>query len=182
MTYTFFLVRSMWLCGKCFVLNPPQQETCACGASKDSGMQFTIVMITYSFPPIFLYQLFRPMQTLGKLELYYSRTRIIADCILLYINKDQIIADYINRTKIIADCISLSINITKISTDYADRTNMIADCISLYTDRTKMIADCISVWKDSLNSDCQQRRQNQNITNNHLSPQKIAHKKHKIRQ
>ena len=196
MTYTFFLVRSMWLCGKCFVLNPPQQETCACGASRDSGMQFTIAMITYSFPPIFWYQLFRPMQTLGKLELYYSRTRIIADCILLYINKDQIIADYINRTKIIADCISLSINITKISTDYADRTNMIADCISLYADRTKMITDCISlyadrtkmivdcisVWKDSLNSDCQQRRQNQNITNNHLSPQKIAHKKHKIRQ
>ena len=27
----------MWLCGKCFVLNPPQQETCACGAGKDSG-------------------------------------------------------------------------------------------------------------------------------------------------
>jgi uncharacterized cysteine cluster protein YcgN (CxxCxxCC family) len=123
--------------------------------------------------------------------LYYSRTRIIADCILLYINKDQIIADYINRTKIIDDCISLYINRTKISTDYVDRTNMIADCISLYADRTKMIADCISlyadrtkmiadcisVWKDSLNSDCQQSRQYQNRTNNHLSPQKIAHKK-----
>ena len=101
------------------------------------------------------------------------RTRIIADCILLYINKDQIIADYINRTKIIADCISLSINRTKISTDYVDRTNMIADCISLYADRTKMIADCISVRKDSLNSDCQQSRQYQNRTNNHLSPQKL---------
>jgi uncharacterized cysteine cluster protein YcgN (CxxCxxCC family) len=64
------------------------------------------------------------------------------------------ITDYINRTKIIADCISLSINRTKISTDYVDRTNMIADCISLYAGRTKMIADCISVRKDSLNSDC----------------------------
>ena len=145
MTYTFSLVRSMWLCGKCFVLNPPQQETCACGAIKDSGMQFTIVMITFSFPPIFLYQLSRPMQTLGKLELYYSRTKIIADCILLYVNKDKIIADYINRTKIITDCILLSINRTKISTDYVDRTNM--------------IADCISVCKDSLNSDCQQSQQ-----------------------
>ena len=26
----------MWLCGECFVLNPPQQEICACGASKVS--------------------------------------------------------------------------------------------------------------------------------------------------
>jgi hypothetical protein len=58
----------------------------------------------------------------------------IADCILLYINKDKIIADYINRTKIIADGISLSINRTKISTDYVNRANMIADCISLYAD------------------------------------------------
>ena len=148
MTYTFFLVRSMWLCGKCFVLIPPQKETCACGVSRDSGMQLTIVMITYSFPPICWYQLFRPMQTLGKLELYYSRTRIIADCILLYINKDQIIADHINRTKIIAECISLSINRTKICTDYVDRTNMIADCISLYADITKMVADCISLYAD----------------------------------
>jgi hypothetical protein len=47
----------------------------------------------------------------------------------------------------------------------------------LSADITKMITDCISVWKDSLKSDCQQSRQYQNRTNNHLSPQKIAHKK-----